>query len=38
MAVKHGTGRSMQGLSGVGNVCIGRDIPELSGLLCGCAT
>ena len=38
MTVKHGVGRSLQGLSGVGNACVGRDIPELRGLLCGCAT
>ena len=38
MTMKHGAGPSLQGLSGVGNVCIGRDIPKLRGLLYGCAT
>ena len=38
MAVKHGAGRGVQGLSGVGNVCVGRDIPELRGLFCGYVT
>ena len=35
MIVKHGAGRSLQGLSGVENVCVGRDIPELRALFCG---
>ena len=30
MVVKHGLGQSLQGLSGVGIVCVGRDIPELA--------
>ena len=30
MIIKYGPERSFQGLSGVGNVCIGRDIPELT--------
>ena len=30
MVVKYGPGRCLQGLSGVGNVCIGRDIPEFT--------
>ena len=38
MIVKHGVGQSVQGLSGVGNVCVRRDIPELRGLLCGYVT
>ena len=32
MIAKHGAGRSLQGLSEVGNVCVGRDIPELRAL------
>ena len=36
MIVKHGANRSLQGLSGVGNVCVGRDIPELRARFCGC--
>ena len=36
MIVEHGAGRSLHGLSGVGNVCVGRDIPELLALFCGC--
>ena len=35
MCVKHGVSRSLQGLSGVENVCVGRDIPELRALFCG---
>ena len=38
MIVKHGAGRSLQGLNGVGIVCVRRDIPELRGLLFGCVT
>ena len=38
MTVKHGADRSVQGLSGVRNVCVGRDIPKLRGLLCGYVT
>ena len=38
MVVKHGAGQSVQGLSGVENVCVGRDVPELRGLLCGYVT
>ena len=38
MVVKHRAGRSGQGLSGFGNVCVGRDIPKLHGLLCGYVT
>ena len=30
-----GMERSLQGLSGVGNVCVGRDIPELRAMFCG---
>ena len=33
---QHGASRSLQGLSGVGNVCVGRDIPELRARFCGC--
>ena len=29
MIFKHGAGQRLQGLSGVRNVCVGRDIPEL---------
>ena len=36
MIVKHGVDRSLQGLSGVGNVCVRRDIPELRAQFCGC--
>ena len=36
MIDKHGPRRSLQGLSGVGIVCVGRDIPELCALFCGC--
>ena len=35
MIVKNGLDRSLQGLSGVGNVCVGRDIPELCARFCG---
>ena len=38
MVVKHGIDQSVQGLSDVRNVCVRRDILELSGSLCGCAT
>ena len=38
MTVKYRAGRRLQGLSGVGNVCVGRDILELCALLYGCAT
>ena len=36
MIVKRGAGRRLQSLSGVGNVCVWRDIPELCALYCGC--
>ena len=36
MIVKHGADRSLQGLSGVGNVCVGRDISKLRARFCGC--
>ena len=32
MIVKHGPGQSLQGLSGVGIVCVGRNISELRAL------
>ena len=35
MIVEHEAGQSLQGLSGVGNVCVGRDIPDLRALFCG---
>ena len=35
MFFRHRAGRSLQGLSGVGNVCVWRDIPEIRALLCG---
>ena len=36
MVVKHGLGQSLQGLSGVIIVCVGRDILELCALFYGC--
>ena len=36
MTVKHGANQSLQGLNGVENVCVGRDIPELRSQFCGC--
>ena len=36
MIVKHGAGRSLQGLSRVRNLSAMRDIPELRALFCGC--
>ena len=36
MIIRHGAGRSLHGLSGIGNVRGRRDIPELCALLCGC--
>ena len=36
MTVKHGAGQNLHGLSGIGNVRDGRDIPKLCALLCGC--
>ena len=38
MIVQHGPGQSLQGLSGVGIVCVGRDIPELVPSLGGSKT
>ena len=38
MIVMHGPGRSLQGLSGVRIVCVGRDIPELAASLGGSKT
>ena len=35
MIVKQGAGQSLQGLSGVENACVGRDIPELRALFYG---
>ena len=36
MIVKHGAGRSLQGLSEVENVCVGRDTPKLRAHFCSC--
>ena len=38
MIVKHGLGRSLQGLSEVGIVCVGRDIPKLTASVGGLKT
>ena len=38
MIIKHEPGRSLQGLSGVRIVCIGRDIPELTASVGGLKT